>query len=532
MLRSRIMNGAANAMSSVFGAPTTVYTMLPMPSAGQPESYRDRYERLRLFYKNTGLYEAVALALYEQDIWKEALKELRNPTHAAVEFYAATLWSGMMSNVFDMEFPERMRGTRSQPDAPTTASQAERLEAGIRRIWQWSNWEHNKQIVARGLPMLGDQYLKVATRSNGDGQVSRVFLQRIEPEHVHPSVEKDERGFITYIRVDVPQIRRDVAGKATQVWRTEVWDKASGRFRLWEHERGPDAEIDRLGAPIQTDVLENFGIDFIPFVHMMFRDTGEERGEALIDPCMTKIIEADRSATRLYQMLFRHNDATWVLEANMMDASGRPMPAPRINGDSDGTITLGENKFVRLPGMAKLSSLVPDINYEAALHILQDHMTHLRDVDLPELRYYAMAESQELSGIAIRYLMAPAIDRVLETRANAEAGLIQANQMALTIAAFHKLEGFTELGAFEDGDFEHSFAPRDVIPTSELEEQEISYRRSQAAVLKKQYGYSREQLWREDGLDEEQIAQMQRESEAEQATVADQVLDRFAAGEG
>lgn len=518
-LRSRIVN----AMST-FGQPPTTYDLLPAghdPSADEPESPRDRYRRLRAFYHSTGLYTDVAMHLYHEGIWKEALKELRNPTHAAVEFYASTLWTGTMDDTFELVFPDKLDGDGD--DRP--------LEVALNQIWQWSNWTQRRSYFARGLPMLGDQFIKIATRENADGEVVRVFLQLIEPDYV-TEFEKDERGHITYMRIDVPQVRRTIEGKPEAYTRTEVWEKDTQQMRLWEHKKGDDEDLDRLGEPKETVPFEDMGINFVPFVHCMFRDVGNDRGEALIEPCMTKIIEADRIVTRLHQMQYRHNKATWVLRANGMDPSGRPIPAPRLNGAEDGSVTIGDEAFYRLPGMSDLQALVPPINYADALLIVQDHMRHLRDVDLPELRYYAMAESQELSGIAIRYLMAPAVDRVLEVRANAETALIQADMMALTIAQYHKLPGFTDLGRYEAGDFEHSFKPRDVIPTSELEEQEINYRRAQANVLKAQYGYSRQQLWREDGLDDDEITQMESEAEAEQRTVADEVLRQFERGQG
>lgn len=517
-LRSRV----ANAIST-FGTPPTAYDLLPAghdPTAETPEAPRDRYKRLRAFYRTTSLYTDLSLHLYHESIWKEALKELRNPTHAAVEFYASTLWTGTMDDTFELVFPDKLDGD----------SEERPLEVALNQFWQWSNWTQRRSYFARGLPMLGDQFFKVATRENAAGAVIRVFLQLIEPDYVS-EFEKDERGHITYIRIDVPQVRRTIEGKPESYTRTEVWDKDAQTYRIWEHKKGLDEELERLGEPKDQDTLKSFGVDFVPFVHCMYRDVGDERGEALISPCLTKIVEADRAATRLHQMLFRNNRATWVLRANGMDASGRPIPAPRLNGSDDGTVTIGDDVLYRLPGTSELQAMVPPLNYADALAILQDHLKHLRDVDLPELRYYAMAESQELSGIAIRYLMAPAVDRVLEVRTNAETALIQADMMALTIAQFHKLPGFTNLGSYENGDFEHSFKPRDVIPTSELEEQEVNYRRSQANVLKAQYGYSRQQLWREDGLDDDEIATMEGEAAAEQQTVADEVLRQFERGQ-
>jgi hypothetical protein len=133
-----------------------------------------------------------------------------------------------------------------------------------------------------------------------------------------------------------------------------------------------------------------------------------------------------------------------------------------------------------LPGMAKLESLVPNINYEAALKILQDDMMEL-ERDLPELAYARISEQGggDLSGRAIRFMLTPAIDRALEARGNAEAALVRANQMALTIGAAAGL--FRGVGTYDAGDFDHSFAARPVITVSEEEEAAALLARAQAA---------------------------------------------------
>jgi hypothetical protein len=83
-------------------------------------------------------------------------------------------------------------------------------------------------------------------------------------------------------------------------------------------------------------------------------------------------------------------------------------------------------------GNTTLKQLVPNINYEAALHVLQDHMIELEG-DLPELVLYRMSDGRDLSGRAVRLMLQPAIKRVEEARGNAESALMRADQMALTM---------------------------------------------------------------------------------------------------
>jgi hypothetical protein len=100
--------------------------------------------------------------------------------------------------------------------------------------------------------------------------------------------------------------------------------------------------------------------------------------------------------------------------------------------------------------------------------------------------------------VALKTLLGPAIARVLEARGNAEPALVRANQMALTIAAIHGLEGFRDLGTFENGDFEHTFAERDVIPMSAKEKAETVKADIDAGLpllfSMKRHGYSEEEI--------------------------------------
>jgi hypothetical protein len=91
--------------------------------------------------------------------------------------------------------------------------------------------------------------------------------------------------------------------------------------------------------------------------------------------------------------------------------------------------------------------------------------------DLPELSYYRMRDfGANISGRAARTLLSHAIDRVIEARGNMEDALARADMMALTIGANAGL--FKNIGTYENGDFEHAFAERDVIEPSALEDAE------------------------------------------------------------
>jgi hypothetical protein len=430
------------------------------------ESWRELYDLYRAYYYSNGLYDEVInqmLHISDVNIATPEMKALRNPAHRAVEFYPAKLWPGPLPKALPIE------------------TENEALKAAVDRIWTWSNWEARKQVAARWLALYGDLFLRVA---EGNGSV---YFQVVDPRYV-PDFEEDDRGFLTYFRMDVPQVVVEEDGDEKERTFTEEFNKDAGQYRAWMHTKGYSANVDSLGDPdSELSIEDAFGINFIPVTHAKFQDIGEERGQSCFGPCIDKIDEANRMVTRLHGLLFRHNkpDKSLEAEGSMMDKSGRPMPPPKLGDDATTVKTrLDQEQVYKLPAGWRLRNLVPDIRYEAALSILQDHMAEL-ERDLPELAWKRIREdAREISGRALRYLLEDAIARVKEARSNAEAALVRANQMAVTVGQVADLEEFEGVGTYETGALDHRFRARPVIELGESDRADIykSYRDSGLSV--------------------------------------------------
>jgi len=436
-------------LSRLFGSPSAFQLRATALPPLTELHHRELYKLLDAYYLNNGLYDFLAQAMYNASVWKEPLKGIRNPAKRVVEFYPAKLWPGAL------------------PAALPIVADNERIIEPIQQIWQWSNWGANKQLAARWLAKYGDLFIKVVRSEDGE----QVYFQLINPMYIS-DFDTDHRGFITFIRVYIPQERRDADGVELYT-HTEIWDRQAFTYRLWEHEHGIGAALGQIGEPVRVATLGEFGIDFVPFVHAKFMDIGDERGAGAFVLALDKIDEVNRKATRLAQMLFRYNKPLWALRANAMDASGRPLPAPRVgNGSgtgSDGdTIELGDDRLMRLPGQSELQGLVPDVNYQAHLEALRADLDDLEQ-DLPEIAYFRLREVGNVSGRAMQILLSAAIDRAMEVRGNAETALGRANAMALSMASNAGLDGFRNIGNYAAGDFRHSFGLRDVITLSDLE---------------------------------------------------------------
>jgi len=220
-----------------------------------------------------------------------------------------------------------------------------------------------------------------------------------------------------------------------------------------------------LGDATETLSFRELGVDFIPVVHTKFRKRGKARGQGCTYHALDKIYEANRVATRLHDLLFAFGEPVFAMSANATDPAGRPLPPPQVQAVSASESSVIANmvgvvkeifgRIIKLPGMVKLESLIPDIDYSDALLILNAQMEEL-EKDLPELRWYALDSTAQsaMSGTALRTLLGAAVDRANEARNNFLASLSRAFEMALTIGIYNGIFN-SSLGTFDSGDFAH-----------------------------------------------------------------------------
>lgn len=511
-------------LTTLFAHPT-VYQSRPVPTeaiiSGE-YSQRELNRLLLAYYLNNSLYEELAAGLYEAGIRSESLKSLRNPAHRIVEFYAAKVWPGVL------------------PDALPIRAESVAVKEAIEQVWAWSNWTARKQVAVRWAAIMGELFIKVAQRAPNlaTGSLGRVYFEVLNPLNV-TEFQADERDFLTYIRIDSQYQVKE--GKTT-AWKThtEVWSKPADTFRSWEHDQGLGADLSRLGTPGRNDKISDFGIDFIPISFAKLRDIGEDRGIGAFTLSLDLIDEVNRLATSLHQKLFRYGGVDWVLSANAVDKDNRPIPPPNIQGVtanspgpglSNQLIRVGTDNIWKMPGMSKIDAMVPNVNYDAALSILNAQIRELEDNN-PEMAYGRLVDLPgEASGRAIRLRLDSAISRLLEARGNLEGCVIRADAMALTLGAKAGLVGFTDLGNFENGDFHHSFEEREVIKSHDLEDAQARKARAEAAASEQAVGVPTAQTLVEMGYTDEQAAEWAQQAEQAAADRAEQALAMFDRGQ-
>ncbi len=417
-----------------------------------------RYTRLLSLYLNESPYEAIkTIAGPGVARGTTQARLLRNPANRVGEFYASKLWGGTLEEAFELE--EEEDNTRRAIDA----------------IFEASNWGQEKQPAARKYAVMGDMFLKAAENE----ERTRVYVEVIDPRDV-TTFSKDERGNLTYLRLDIPKSERKPDGEDRRYIRTEEWSKEDERLRIWEHEEGKNEALSDLGAPNETRTLgdgasdEYLGIDFLPFVHAKFKDIGDDRGQGAYSHALEKIDEANHLATKLHKMLFPK--WPWVGERSGTDPEGRPLPAANFafrdpaNPPEDDVFDVGGEKAIMLPGGVSLKPLIPSIDFASHLSALEAHLLEL-EKDLPELRYHRINDtSQPEAAAAIRYRLGDLIDKVKEARSNGMNAIEKVLRMAFTIGKNAGIPQFQNIGAYEDGDFDFAFVETDVFPTTDSEE--------------------------------------------------------------
>jgi len=399
------------------------------------------YQILEAYRNQNGLYDAINAIVGSRDNDDlRNIKPLRNPANRIVEFYAAKVWSGSLPHALPIE------------------ADNEAIIEPIYRIWSNSNWQSVKQLAVRTLVTKGDLFIQVGTGESGN-----VYMQVVQPEYV-TDYDTDERGFLKWLRIDMPQTRRKPDGKQEHFYRTEIWDKTS--LRIWDNKHGATVQMERLGEAQSEDFLGDMGIDFIPFVYVPLKADPTKRAVGAYTLMLDKIDEVNRQATRLHEMMFRYNKPFWATERSGVDSAGRPKPpvnlgvnAP-VTNDSD-----NDDDIINLPADTSLKALVPDLAWTAHIQAIHDQMEEL-EKDLPELAYSNLRNS-DMSGRAIGLLLGDTIDRGKEARAAAEDALIKAQKMTLTIG--QNLGMWSNIGTYEGGDFEHAFRERDIIDVSALD---------------------------------------------------------------
>ena len=492
------------------------------------------YRRFDHYYKNKAdMYTRIGLGLQQklgQDAQvKSAIKTIRNPVHRVCEFYATTMLVGTARQAF-----------------PIT-DETEGVRDAIHTFWRWSNLDVRKQVIKRLVVRYGRVFTKVRGASKTD---PRVWMQLIKPEYV-TDFQKDDRGNIVYIRIDVdyedPDLLADNPQEAKRTY-TEIWRKGvggkEGYCRAWIrpqdvsddtvlHERA-FSDAKNTGVVKQTANLrlvegnvsgDSVGHNFVPIADTIAMDDGEKWPEPIYDHSLSLVDEIQKMATRMHDLLFLYNKPHRALTGIGNDPkTGRPYGPPEVRdrrqassastevfagevatlldaGDKQ-DVSLNGDIMIGLPGNVQVADITPNLNYKEMREEILSCADELEQ-QLPELLYFKTLDKAELSGRSLRLIMSGAIDRTFEMRSNIENTLVAIDNMALTLGQLANLPGFqaAKIGEYDPlNGYKHSFEEREILQPSDLENEELRGRRIANAIAMMQLGIPAERAFAEVGL--------------------------------
>lgn len=480
---------------------------------------------------------------------KSTVENLRVPVHRIVEFYSTTMLTGKaLDEALPLKFPDIDEQADAEladqmPDRepipqPEEVPETRARKAAIHKLWRWSNILQRLRVGKRYLARDGQTFIKVVRPEGKD----YCYKQFIPTKHV-TDFELDDRGNIKFIRIDVPSSKTDDnTGFARKTWKTEIWRKGDssdepGYALFAEVDRTSSSSVpaekvlearDSKKIPLGGEGEDAYRFDFVPVVVINAADIGDKRPEPIYAHGLHLIAWVCKEATRLSDLMFRFNKAFKVIYGIGNDREGRPMAPPRpgnvrdlgtihqeardehtvpfggsrghlLNRDED--ISIEGIAVVGLSGNAQMADATPNIDYQAAREWINDHLREIYEEN-PELLYYAIESRANQSGPALRTLISGAINRAEEMEANLLAGLIVATKMAMTVAQDAGFEGFSEqeIGTFDNGDFEHEIEPKEIMPLTEDEKEDVRTKKLDNAAKLVALGATREQAFEEVGI--------------------------------
>jgi len=324
------------------------------------------------------------------------------------------------------------------------------VERAINRLWEWSDFQQEKYLLARYGACCGDAFIKVVDNRpwelNPEPEAEApVRLNVLPPDAVAPRYDPHDR-------------KRMLACKIEYVYGREIHKEIITPTEVLIYdERDPE----RVAA-----VYPNL-LGFIPIVHIRNLDIGEEFGLCSFHNLVPTVDALNEIASFMIEIVKLYADPVIIgrgmdrgsLRKQTVDADGRPVatvwwvPTPE-----------GSFEFLEWRGN------LPDVL--AFLDRIQDSIER----NTPELTLSGLRDRQDLSGYSTSLHLIELVRKVNEMRGSYFTGLERANRMALRIL---ELQGNAEFG-----DTTHRIVADPVLPVDDERQVRVLQMENQVLRIK------------------------------------------------
>jgi hypothetical protein len=291
------------------------------------------------------------------------------------------------------------------------------IEAAINRLWEWSDFQQEKYLLARYGACCGDAFIKVvdnrAWELNPTPDAERpVVLNVLPPEAVAPRYDPHDRKRMLACKIEYVH-GRDIHKEIITPEEVLIYDA-----------RNPDRVVGRYENPL----------GFIPILHIRNVDIGEEFGLCSFHNLLPTVDALNELASFLFEIAKLYADPVIIgkgmergsLKKQTVDADGKPVatvwwvPTPE-----------GSFEFLEWKG-----------NLPEVLALL-DRIQAAIERNTPELTLSGLQDRKEVSGYSVALHLVELVRKIEEMRGSYFSGLERANRMALRML---ELQGLGEFG--------------------------------------------------------------------------------------
>jgi hypothetical protein len=456
-------------------------------------------------YDNWSLYEArrlryaIAWAYWQNDAyrtihtWSKQLKteyglyrhvrHIYNPAHRIAEFFACHVFNGPIDD-------DAGDGSEAPSAVPIRlpksagARNAQAIRESLASLWRSSRWQSEKGVWVRHGTVMGDAPILVVDERPGDHHAGTVRLKPIHPATLK-WVEVDCGGrVVAYIREET---RPDPASlKQARNLRPGVDPMSSVKSAVYTQEASLEPGVGVRFKTYLNHSPHDWGESLtgepewvapypaVPLVLCRHIPIGGTYGMAEAQSTLPKIREADDQVSKLNDQIRKLVDCPWlfagVAESEIsFSAANQAKATAKSPEGARQTVPI----IYASDPAAKAQALVADVHVaDVSTHI----QTILEDIerDHPELRYDRLSVAGALSGTALRKARQGAETKVQERRAEYDAALASAQEIALTIGGIQGYPGFAPatFDHLSDGRFRHSIGGRPVFAVDPLDRRE------------------------------------------------------------
>jgi hypothetical protein len=336
---------------------------------------------------------------------------------------------------------------------------AERLRTSIGVLWDWSNWQAQKDLWTLWGTVLGDSFLQPID----DVARGKVYISTLHPSIVR-DLALDDFGNVKEYTIEYS--REDPDSPTRSVNYVETCEHGEGTdivFKTYKNNQ----EYAWDGRP--STWVEPYG--FVPLVHNRHINVGKTWAWAEIYGALSKVRESDDIASKLSDHIRKSVDPAWLFNFSKPRKAGNQQLTT-----SEETLQRPHPGREEVPAIyasdtnAKGQALIGELNYQGVMLHLSGLVQQI-ERDYPELRFDNLRMEGSISGQALRTARQPATAKVQQRRAGYDKSLVRAQQMAIAIGGMRSYPEFAgfNLDSYGAGTLDHFIGTHPVFELDDFE---------------------------------------------------------------